>query len=191
MFIDGLKYIYVSVFILLLSGCANMNTSNEIFVEGHLDFFVDPSIDLKICAFDKRPCRSGFGIESTYLFAKVDLSKRIYKALDEEFSHRNFNVAESGVTLEVVVEQFFCEFAKRQDMINCFSELVISVSVLDCNEDCYYTRKICAVAEEHVPVCEQGNKAKVALDASLKEAISILVNDMKFQRSIIRASKNH
>lgn len=175
--------------------CLQTLTSCSYFQSEDLPIACEPiecteePIDICVKMTDKRWCKEGgYGMANVTVYLKKDLALLLKEPIFLAFEGNNLCQAESGVAVEIEVEQFFCDVREHRCSWNCMSELIFNVKVISSKGEEFYSRRISGIAENDFDINERNGKARRALDAALADAMRTLLEDRGFRRALRKAA---
>lgn len=178
---------------LMVTGCAYI--PEQVNLEYHPQIQKPPvclnqSVDVCVYTIDNRRCKEvgckkGDGnIELGSLTLKNDIASLVNTAVVEELKKCRFNIAETGVNVEIEINRFHCDFKQSALSWNCFSEIMLNVNVIKLDGTIVYSKTIIGAAENIHVWFSTGENAKIALESALSDAICKLINDRFFLQAL-------
>ena len=188
---------WILIFLLLSSGCAL--TKEHIALDYAPQQNIDPirgseKINLEVNVKDSRKMKdkvsykkNAYGMELAEIISDKDVVNLVRDSIKIELNNRGFMTDGNDAQVNVELIKFFNDFKSGFFAGDASGELIMVVQVKRNNGNMIYDKVINGEYLEQDIQLATGKNAKLALEGALKDAISKLVNDTEFIKTLMES----
>lgn len=184
----------------LLSGCAFTEESIPVRYTGAANLSVTPGakdVTVEVKSTDGRVSnkdrvsskKNGYGNETARILATNDVIAEVGKAVETELASLGFKIGPNGLKLEVEVLTFYSDFKSGFWSGEAVADVSFSLLAKKADGTLIFSRTYRAVGNNPDIMMASGSNAQPALEAALRNAVQVMVNDTDFHNALVKAGK--